>query len=70
MTQLRYNKVQAARDVFYMAELLKVEGTIVIGRNKLMELITVPRNRRAMLGSEIVMFMQVRDIIQVIYLRF
>ena len=59
MCRLRYNKVQAARDIFYMAELLKVEDEISVGRNKLLELITVPRNRRAMLASEIVMFMQV-----------
>jgi hypothetical protein len=60
MCRLRYNKVQAARDIFYMAELLKAEEQIKIGRSKLLELVTVPRNRRAMLASEIVMFMQVR----------
>jgi hypothetical protein len=59
MCRLRYNKVQAARDIFYMAELLKAEEEIKIGHNKLVELVTVPRNRRAMLASEIVMFMQV-----------
>jgi hypothetical protein len=58
MIRLRYNKVQAARDLFYMAELLRAEDEIKIGQNKIMELITVPRNRRAMLASEIVMFMQ------------
>jgi hypothetical protein len=59
MCRLRYNKVQAARDVFYMAELLKAEQEMVHGRNIVTELVTVPRNRRAMLASEIVMFMQV-----------
>jgi hypothetical protein len=59
MCRLRYNKVQAARDIFYMAELLKAEEQIKIGRSKMLELVTVPRNRRAMIASEIVMFMQV-----------
>lgn len=58
MCQLRYNKVQAARDLFYMAELLKAEEGMKIGQSKIKELFTVPRNRRAMLASEIVMFMQ------------
>jgi sugar porter (SP) family MFS transporter len=58
MTRLRHNKIQAARDVFYMAELLRVEDSISTGRSKVMELFTVPRNRRAMIASEIVMFMQ------------
>jgi hypothetical protein len=57
MCRLRHNKIQAARDVFYMAELLKVEEKISKGRNLIAELFTVPRNRRAMLASEIVMFM-------------
>jgi MFS family permease len=58
MTSLRYNKIQAARDIFYMAELLKAEANMKIGQSKIKELWTVPRNRRAMLASEIVMFMQ------------
>ncbi|KAF1962909.1 putative MFS sugar transporter [Byssothecium circinans] len=58
MTSLRYNKIQAARDLFYMAELLKTEENMRIGQSKIRELWTVPRNRRAMLASEIVMFMQ------------
>lgn len=58
MIRLRYNKIQAARDLFYMAELLKAEEQIRIGQNKMFELVTVPRNRRAMMASEIVMFMQ------------
>lgn len=58
MVKLRFNKVQAARDVFYMHQLLSVESDINIGRNKLVELIAVPRNRRALIASEIVMFMQ------------
>ncbi|KAK8248385.1 hypothetical protein HDK77DRAFT_481794 [Phyllosticta capitalensis] len=58
MCRLRYSKLQAARDQFYMAELLKAEESMKIGQSKLLELVTVPRNRRAMLASEIVMFMQ------------
>jgi len=58
MCRLRHNKIQAARDLFYMAELLKAEEGIQMGQNKLLELVRVPRNRRAMLASEIVMFMQ------------
>lgn len=58
MSTLRYNKIQAARDLFYMAELLKAEESMKIGQSKVKELFTVPRNRRAMLASEIVMFMQ------------
>jgi len=41
-----------------MAELLKAEETMKVGQSKIKELYTVPRNRRAMLASEIVMFMQ------------
>ena len=58
MCKLRYNKIQAARDLFYMAELLKAEETMKVGQSKIKELYTVPRNRRAMIASEIVMFMQ------------
>jgi sugar porter (SP) family MFS transporter len=58
MCRLRYRKVQAARDIFYMHVLLEAEHGMVIGRNKVKELFTVPRNRRALVASEIVMFMQ------------
>ncbi|KAF1808884.1 hypothetical protein P152DRAFT_206953 [Eremomyces bilateralis CBS 781.70] len=58
MVRLRYNRIQAARDTFYMAKLLEVEKEIQTGSWAILELIKVPRNRRAMLGSEIVMFMQ------------
>jgi len=58
MCRLRFNKIQAARDIFYMAKLLRAEENMRIGQSKLKELWTVPRNRRAMLASEIVMFMQ------------
>jgi MFS family permease len=59
MCRLRYNKVQAARDVFYMHTLLEAENeSVILGQNKVKEMFTVPRNRRAMQASEIVMFMQ------------
>jgi len=57
--RLRFNKVQAARDLFYMQFLIKAEeASQTLGQNKAKELFTVPRNRRAMQASEIVMFMQ------------
>lgn len=53
--QLRYEKVQAARDLFYMDTLLQVEREAMnIGRSKVLELFTVRRNRNAMIASEIV----------------
>lgn len=55
---LRYHKVQAARDLYYMHTLLEAENGMKLGQNKLLELITVPRNRRALIASEIVMFLQ------------
>jgi hypothetical protein len=59
MCRLRYNKIQAARDIFYMHTLLEAEKeTRALGQSKVKEMITVPRNRRAMQASEIVMFMQ------------
>ncbi len=58
MAKLRYKKVQAARDIFYMATLLELERGLKDGVNKIKEMITVPRNRRALIGSQIVMFMQ------------
>lgn len=58
MCRLRYNKIQAARDIFYMHCLLEQESSMKLGRNPLRELWTVPRNRHALYASEIVMFMQ------------
>ncbi|KAI9832322.1 MAG: hypothetical protein M1826_002008 [Phylliscum demangeonii] len=53
MVRLRYSKVQAARDIFYMHTLLEAEANMQLGRSKLLELVAVPRNRRAMVASEI-----------------
>lgn len=58
MCKLRYNKVQAARDIFYMHTLLEAEkASKMLGQNKLSEIFTVPRNRRALQAFEIVIFM-------------
>lgn len=46
MCRLRYIKVQAARDLYYMHKGLEAEQSIKIGQNKIFELVTVPRNRR------------------------
>jgi sugar porter (SP) family MFS transporter len=57
--RLRFNKVQAARDLFYIQFLIKAEEEAAAqGQSKVREMISVPRNRRAMIASEIVMFMQ------------
>lgn len=57
--QLRFEKVQAARDLFYMDTLLQVEKeTMNIGQSKIKEFLTIRRNRNAMVASEIVMFLQ------------
>lgn len=58
MVRLRFSKVQAARDVFFMHVLLEAEAKTKIGSGSMAELIRVPRNRRAVLASEILMFMQ------------
>lgn len=60
MCQLRFEKVQAARDLFYANALLEAEKeTQAIGKsNRILELFTRIRNRNAMTASQIVMFMQ------------
>ncbi|KAL1305121.1 hypothetical protein AAFC00_002049 [Neodothiora populina] len=58
MCRLRYAKVQAARDQFYMFKGLEAESQIRLSQSKVKELITVPRNRRAVIASEMVMFLQ------------
>lgn len=55
---LRNHKIQAARDLYYMHTLLEAENNMNLGRKKMLELVKVPRNRRAMVASQIVMFMQ------------
>ncbi|KAK1720075.1 hypothetical protein BDP67DRAFT_541113 [Colletotrichum lupini] len=60
MCQLRFKKVQAARDLFYANALLQAEKeTQGIGKhNRFLEFITVRRNRNGMIASQVVMFMQ------------
>ena len=61
ISKLRFEKVQAARDLFYMHTLLEVEKQVMSTgtRSRIKEIFTVRRNRNAMQASEIVMFMQV-----------
>ncbi|KAJ8121199.1 hypothetical protein ONZ43_g2288 [Nemania bipapillata] len=59
IVRLRYEKVQAARDLFYMDALLQVEKEAMqIQQNKFKEIFAIRRNRNAAIASEIVMFMQ------------
>lgn len=59
--KLRSHNIQAARDLYYAYVLVEIEREINKGKNfftMFMELFTVGRNRRATIGSWIVMFMQ------------
>src|SRR5258708_17765435 len=58
LLRLRGSRLLAARDLFYIGVLLTEEEAVTRGRNLLIELFDVPRNRRASLASFIVMFMQ------------
>lgn len=58
LCRLRFSKVQAARDLFFINALLEEEAAAATGRSALVELFTVGRNRRAVQASSIVMFMQ------------
>ncbi|CAM1509478.1 Fc.00g032170.m01.CDS01 [Cosmosporella sp. VM-42] len=59
MSQLRFNKIQAARDIFYAHTLLKAEAAMSLGHsNRIKEFFTIRRNRNAMMASQITMFMQ------------
>ncbi|KAJ8468921.1 hypothetical protein ONZ45_g17067 [Pleurotus djamor] len=58
LSRLRHKPIQAARDLYYIHILLEAEKEISSGKNRFLELFTVPRNRRATLASLIVMFMQ------------
>lgn len=57
LVRLRNTEIEAARDLFYISQLLKAEDELHKG-NRYVELFSVPRNRRAALASFIVMFMQ------------
>lgn len=58
MLRLRSTPLQAARDMFYTNALLEAEADIQKGRNLLLEIFRVPRNRRAAQGACLVMYMQ------------
>ncbi|KAH9839427.1 uncharacterized protein C8Q71DRAFT_846982 [Rhodofomes roseus] len=58
LLRLRNSPLQAARDLYYIHVQLEAEAESFQGRNRFLELFTVPRNRRATLAAFIVMFMQ------------
>ncbi|GAA5948416.1 hypothetical protein JCM10213_004415 [Rhodosporidiobolus nylandii] len=58
LCRLRHSKLQAARDLFMINALLEEEASMSKGKSAVVELFTVARNRRAVLASGIVMFMQ------------
>ena len=58
LCRLRFSKVQAARDLYYIHVLLEAEAELKKGRNRVVEMFTIPRNRNAALASWIVMFGQ------------
>ncbi|KAK5088973.1 hypothetical protein LTR05_003197 [Lithohypha guttulata] len=55
---LRLHPVQAARDMYYSFKLLEVEAAQREGKNRLKEVFTVRRNRRAAQSAAFVMYMQ------------
>ena len=56
--RLRPSELQAARDLYYCYVNVEIERKVSHGRNLVLELFTVARNRRAAWASWIVMFMQ------------
>ncbi|GAA5876468.1 hypothetical protein JCM3774_003785 [Rhodotorula dairenensis] len=58
LCRIRFTKLQAARDLFMINALLEEEANMPTGKAALLELFSVGRNRRAVLASGIVMFMQ------------
>ncbi|KAI6102837.1 hypothetical protein F5141DRAFT_1050511 [Pisolithus sp. B1] len=58
LCRLRFSPVQAARDLYYIHILLEAENEMKKGRNRVVEMFTIPRNRNAALASWIVMFGQ------------
>lgn len=61
LIRFRNSHLQAARDLFYMSILLEEEQSIASSRNRFFELFTIPRNRRALLASSIVMWVLLFD---------
>ncbi|KAG6325923.1 hypothetical protein ID866_13166, partial [Astraeus odoratus] len=58
LCRLRFSRVQAARDLYYIHVLLEAENEMKKGRKRFLEMFTIPRNRNAILASLIVMFGQ------------
>ncbi|KAA8895488.1 H(+)-myo-inositol cotransporter [Sphaerosporella brunnea] len=58
LCQLRNSRLQAARDLFYIHCLLHAERVIDTQHHRWVEMFTIPRNRRALQASFVVMFMQ------------
>ncbi|KAF8549821.1 hypothetical protein OG21DRAFT_1514773 [Imleria badia] len=58
LCRLRFSRVQAARDLYYIHVLLEAENEMKSGRNRVVEMFTIPRNRNAALASWVVMFGQ------------
>ncbi len=58
LCRLRHSNLQAARDLFLIHHLLDGEDDIKKGRNRFFELWSVDRNRRALVASLTVMFLQ------------
>ena len=58
LSRLRRTKLQAARDLFLIYHQLNNEDSIKQNHNRFVELFTVPRNRRALMASTILMYMQ------------
>ncbi|KAG2052536.1 hypothetical protein BDR06DRAFT_957553 [Suillus hirtellus] len=58
LCRLRFSRVQAARDLYYIHVLLEAENEMKKGRNRIVEMFTIPRNRHAALASWVVMFGQ------------
>lgn len=58
LCSLRHSKLQAARDLFLIDYLVEKEQRIWEQRNRLQELFTIGRNRRALIASVINLFNQ------------
>ncbi|KAG1777959.1 hypothetical protein EV702DRAFT_1098954 [Suillus placidus] len=58
LCRLRISRVQAARDLYYIHVFLEAENEMKKGRNRVVEMFTIPRNRHAAVASWIVMFGQ------------
>jgi len=70
LCRLRFSRVQAARDLYYIHVLLEAENEMKKGRNRVVEMFTIPRNRHAALASWVVMFGQQFCGVNVIGMRF